>query len=64
MASGLLKMKGVLARGGESLQLWWGFASLCFYSRLNSWQVSQVLAVELAQPAQLPERGVAKRWNC
>lgn len=64
MASDFLKMKGLLARKGESLQLRWGFASLCFYSRLNSWQVSQVLAVELAKSAQLPERGIAKHQNC
>lgn len=64
MASGFLKAKGLLARGGESLQLWWGFANLCFYSRLNSWQVPQVLAVELVKSAQLPEHGIAKHRNC
>lgn len=64
MASGFLKAKGLLARGGESLQLWWGFANLCFYSRLNSWQVPQVLAVELLKSAQLPEHGIAKHRNC
>jgi len=48
---GFLKMKGLLARGGKSLQLWWGFANLCFNSRPNSWQVSRVLAVELVKPA-------------
>lgn len=66
MASGSLKMRRLLARGAESLQLWCSCANLCFDWGLNGWQVCKVLDVELVKPAQLPGCGNAKlcySWN-